>query len=105
MLGLFDLLVLLRPVHLELLLQASQVPLQPQQGPQEPRLALLQVPVPQHRGFHTVAGLVLQHFGALPAVGDQFADAGWRFEIVDLDGRRIDKILATPLPDAEAVSI
>ncbi|HKA47898.1 MAG TPA: transporter associated domain-containing protein, partial [Methyloceanibacter sp.] len=31
-----------------------------------------------------------------PEVGEQFEYEGWRFEVVDLDGRRIDKILATP---------
>jgi putative hemolysin len=51
--------------------------------------------VPEHRGYHTVAGLVLQNFGSVPQVGDSFELDGWRFEIVDLDGRRIDKILAT----------
>jgi putative hemolysin len=60
---------------------------------------LLAIPVPEHRDFHTVAGLVLQRFGALPEVGDRFDDQGWRFEILDLDGRRIDKILATKLDD------
>jgi putative hemolysin len=63
---------------------------------------LLRLPVPEHRGFHTVAGLVLQHFGALPEIGDRFDDQGWRFEILDLDGRRIDKILATKLDDKES---
>jgi len=63
---------------------------------------LLRLPVPEHRGFHTVAGLVLQHFGALPEIGDRFDAQGWRFEILDLDGRRIDKILATKLDDQEA---
>ncbi|HEU0146664.1 MAG TPA: hemolysin family protein [Bradyrhizobium sp.] len=56
---------------------------------------LLSIEVPEHRGYHTVAGLVLQHFGSVPQVGDSFELDGWRFEIVDLDGRRIDKILAT----------
>jgi CBS domain containing-hemolysin-like protein len=32
--------------------------------------------------------------GYLPAVGETFDDQGWRFEIVDLDGRRVDKLLA-----------
>jgi putative hemolysin len=32
----------------------------------------------------------------LPEVGEQFEYEGWRFEVVDLDGRRIDKVLATP---------
>jgi putative hemolysin len=65
---------------------------------------LLPVAVPEHRGFHTVAGLVLQHFGALPAVGDRYDDQGWRFEILDLDGRRIDKILASKLAEAETAA-
>jgi CBS domain containing-hemolysin-like protein len=38
--------------------------------------------------------LVLQHFGTLPEVSDTFDLDGWRIEVVDLDGRRIDKILA-----------
>jgi putative hemolysin len=56
---------------------------------------LLSVTVPPHRGYHTVAGLVLQHFGTLPEVGNAFDLEGWRIEVVDLDGRRIDKILAS----------
>jgi putative hemolysin len=46
------------------------------------------------RSYHTTAGLVLNHFGHLPAIGESFDHQGWRFEVVDLDGRRIDKILA-----------
>jgi putative hemolysin len=45
-----------------------------------------------------VAGFVLEGFGALPKIGDGFDAHGWRFEIVDMDGRRIDKVLATKLP-------
>ncbi|MGC2779368.1 MAG: hemolysin family protein [Bradyrhizobium sp.] len=61
---------------------------------------VLAIEVPPHRGYHTVAGLVLQHFGSVPEVGQSFELEGWRFEIIDLDGRRIDKILATKLaPD------
>jgi putative hemolysin len=56
---------------------------------------LLSIPLPPRRRYHTVAGLVLQHFGALPEVGDAFDFEGWHFEVVDLDGRRIDKILAS----------
>jgi putative hemolysin len=50
---------------------------------------------PPTRGYHTAAGFVLNHFGYLPAVGDSFVHGGWRFEVVDLDGRRIDKVLVT----------
>jgi len=60
---------------------------------------LLTLKVPRHAGYHTAAGLVLQHFDALPQVGDSFVLDDWRFEIVDLDGRRIDKILVAALPD------
>jgi putative hemolysin len=61
---------------------------------------LLSVTLPKKRRFHTVAGLVLQHLGALPSVGDKFDYQDWRFEIVDMDGRRIDKVLATKAPHA-----
>ncbi|HEX2449417.1 MAG TPA: hemolysin family protein [Methyloceanibacter sp.] len=49
--------------------------------------------------FHTVAGFALYQLEHLPAVGERFDYENWRFEIVDLDGRRIDKVLATPLED------
>jgi magnesium and cobalt exporter, CNNM family len=61
---------------------------------------LLSVPIPENRSYHTVAGFVLQHFGVLPSVADKFNYQGWHFEIVDLDGRRIDKILATKTEEA-----
>jgi CBS domain containing-hemolysin-like protein len=51
-------------------------------------------------GFHTIAGFVVQQLGHLPKVGEHFVYEGWRFEVVDLDGRRIDKVLAIP-PKAE----
>jgi putative hemolysin len=39
---------------------------------------------------------VLHELGHLPEVGEHFDHEGWRFEVMDLDGRRIDKVLATP---------
>ena len=54
--------------------------------------------LPADRAYHTVAGFVLDRFGTLPGVGDSFDAHGWRFEVVDLDGRRVDKVLATRLP-------
>jgi putative hemolysin len=56
------------------------------------------IPLPEDRSYHTVAGFILERFGKLPAVGDSFDFHGWRFEVVDLDGRRVDKVLATKLP-------
>jgi len=48
--------------------------------------------------YATAAGLVLHQMGRLPHVGEAIAFAGYRFEVVDLDGRRIDKIIVTRLP-------
>ncbi|MGY8665653.1 hemolysin family protein [Bradyrhizobium sp. UFLA05-109] len=56
---------------------------------------LLGFELPPHHRYNTVAGLVLQHFNVLPHVGDAFDLGGWHLEVVDLDGRRIDKILAS----------
>ncbi|MDQ0563588.1 putative hemolysin [Rhizobium mesoamericanum] len=47
------------------------------------------------RDYQTVAGLVLEEMKHLPDVGESFVMNGWRFEVVDLDGRRIDKLLLT----------
>ncbi|MDQ8726705.1 hemolysin family protein [Bradyrhizobium sp. LHD-71] len=58
---------------------------------------LLSIQVPEIRSFHTVAGFMLQGFGTLPEVGGSFERNGWRFEVMDMDGRRIDKILASRL--------
>jgi putative hemolysin len=54
----------------------------------------LGIAVPESRGYHTAAGFVLDRLGYLPTIGETFEDQGWRFEVIDLDGRRIDKILA-----------
>jgi putative hemolysin len=65
---------------------------------------LLGIPVPEKRPYHTVAGFVLERFGTLPKVGDSFSKHGWRIEVLDLDGRRIDKVLAKQIvPTRRAV--
>lgn len=46
--------------------------------------------------FHTIAGFVLFQLEHLPEAGESFDYEGWRFEVVDMDGRRIDKVLAIP---------
>ncbi len=51
-----------------------------------------------------MAGFLLQQFGDDPDVGEQVEAEGWRFEIVDLDGRRIDKVLATRVAGAAATT-
>lgn len=47
--------------------------------------------------YHTMGGLILVHFGKIPSVGSHFEWNGFRFEVVDMDGRRVDKILVTRL--------
>jgi putative hemolysin len=61
---------------------------------------LLGITLPASRPYQTFAGFLLQEFGAIPGVGDKIEAGGWRFEIVDLDGRRIDKALASKVGGA-----
>jgi len=51
------------------------------------------LPNEDEHDFHTVAGMVIAHFGRIPHVGEYFAWHGWRIEVIDLDGPRIDKLL------------
>ena len=55
--------------------------------------------MPGERDFSTVAGFALSVLKHLPETGERFTYKGWRFEIVDMDGRKIDKLLVTPPPD------
>ncbi|EQB30515.1 hemolysin family protein [Sphingobium ummariense] len=51
------------------------------------------IDLPEDRDYATVAGHALWLLRRLPEVGDYVEDQGWRFEIVDMDGRKIDKLL------------
>ena len=55
----------------------------------------LGIELPDDRDYATVAGLALAAFRKLPGEGEHFEEQGWRFEVVDLDGRRIDKLLVS----------
>lgn len=58
---------------------------------------------PEDGDYHTVAGFALFELGHLPEAGEHFEYEGWRFEIVDMDGRRIDKLLISRIaPDPSA---
>ena len=57
----------------------------------------LAIALPARRRYETVAGFVLSRVNHLPRTGEQVEALGWRFEVVDMDGRRIDKVLATRL--------
>ncbi len=69
--------------------------------PRDDLAAVLGLELPEEDDHHTVAGFLLDRFGRLPGAGDSVDWNGWHFEVVDMDGRRIDKVLATP-PRAEA---
>jgi len=56
------------------------------------RLAL---DLPEQREFATAAGYVLYVLKKLPAEGEHFTEQGWRFEVIDMDGRKIDKLLVS----------
>lgn len=50
--------------------------------------------------YHTAAGYVMEQLGRVPAAGDRFEWDGWRWEVVDMDYRRVDKVLATRIVSA-----
>ncbi len=55
---------------------------------------LLLLPIPADAMFHTLAGFMLDNLKRMPKVGDSVVVGGWRLEVVDMDGRRIDRVLA-----------
>lgn len=62
------------------------------------RLDIRELPEEDRGRYNTVAGLLQSVSGRLMATGDKVECAGWRFEVIDLDGKRIDKVLASQLP-------
>jgi putative hemolysin len=66
---------------------------------------LIGISLPSKRRFDTVAGLMLDAFKYLPGLGEATKIGAWRFEVVDLDGRRIDKVVASRLPDTHRPGI
>ncbi|MCW4113571.1 hemolysin family protein [Aurantimonas sp. MSK8Z-1] len=60
------------------------------------------VGLPRERDYETLAGFILDRVEHIPDVGESLTWGDWRFEVVDLDGRRIDKVLASDLRMADA---
>nr|MBP6380807.1 DNA-binding protein [Sphingorhabdus sp.] len=52
----------------------------------------LDIQLPEDRDYATAAGHVLHILRHLPEEGESFVDNGWHFEVVDMDGRKIDKL-------------
>jgi putative hemolysin len=64
------------------------------------RLGMKELPEEERGRYNTLAGMIILLLGRLPATADVVEWDGWRFEVVDLDGRRIDKVLVSRLPGA-----
>jgi putative hemolysin len=63
-------------------------------------LSLDTLPHEEEADFQTLGGFIVTHFGRIPAAGDYFDHAGWRFEVVDMDRHRVDKVLVSKVPVA-----
>jgi len=63
------------------------------------RLDLKELPEEDRGRYNTLAGMVMLLLGRLPRTADSVEWEGWRFEVVDLDGKRVDKVLAERLPE------
>ena len=59
--------------------------------------------IDQEGRYHTLAGFVMHVLERIPREADQFEWQGYRFEVVDMDGKRVDKLLVTPIPPRNQV--
>jgi putative hemolysin len=65
------------------------------------RLDLKELPEEDRGRYNTLAGMVMLLLGRLPRTADAVEWEGWRFEVVDLDGKRVDKVLAARLASVD----
>jgi putative hemolysin len=56
-------------------------------------------PIAESHGFHTLGGFVMHQFGKIPHAGESFVYGSFRFEVMDMDGIRVDKVLVSHQPD------
>ncbi len=69
------------------------------------RLAMKELPDEDRGRYNTLAGMVMLLLGRLPQTADAVEWGGWRFEVVDLDGKRVDKVLATAISPADPPTV
>ena len=53
------------------------------------------LPGEERQSFHTLGGFIMHMLGRIPAPTDHFETVGWRFEVMDMDGNRVDKVLVS----------
>ncbi len=56
-----------------------------------------ELPGEKRAGYQTLGGFVMSQMGSVPSEGETFEWDGWCFEVVDMDGRRVDKVLMAPM--------
>jgi len=60
------------------------------------RIGLPEVPEGERGAFTTLAGLIVMRLGRIPHTGDTITEGDFQLEVIDMDGRRIDKVLVRP---------
>ena len=65
----------------------------------------LQPPADESGAYHTIAGFVMARLGRIPQTADRFDYGDLCFEVVDMDGRRIDKVMVTRAPSPQSLPI
>ncbi len=68
------------------------------------RLEIKELPEEDKGRYNTLAGLLMSVSGRMPATGERINCGAWRFEVIDLDGKRIDKVLASALTAEETAA-
>jgi putative hemolysin len=68
-------------------------------------LSLSTLPAEEDHDYNTLAGMVIARFGRIPHAGEHFEFGGWRFEVVDLDGARVDKLLIQAISPDESETV
>lgn len=64
-----------------------------------------ELPKEQRGNYHTMGGFVITHLGRIPAAADHFEWRGMRFEVMDMDGNRVDKVLVLPVQKEASESL
>ena len=62
----------------------------------------LEIPSEEAGAYHTLAGFVMARLGHVPRTADMFDYADLQFEVVDMDGRRVDKVMVTRVPSPQS---